>query len=373
MIEQWRSARDRLLTSPRFQRAAIALPGLRWIARRRARAVFDVVAGFVYSQVLHACVKLAIFDRIAARPMTVDALAADGQLPASGYQTLVAAAVSLKLLQRRSGDRYGLGTLGAPLVGNAGLQNLVLHHAHFYADLSDTLALLRGDHGPTQMASYWPYANTDQPNANVGSVQQSAQAGTYSALMSSTQTLIADEVLAAYRFDPHRCLLDVGGGEGEFLATVGARHAALKLMLFDLAPVIERAKPRLASRGIAARCQTAAGDFFNDPLPTGADIVSLVRVLHDHDDARILKLLGNVYSALPAQGTLLIAEPMAETPGAEPVGDAYFGLYFLAMGRGKARSFSQIKALLEHAGFTQIAQRATRLPLQTGVVVAIKK
>jgi demethylspheroidene O-methyltransferase len=373
LIDQWRAARDQLLTSPRFQRLAIALPGMRWVARRRARAVFDLVAGFVYSQVLHACVKLGVFERVAIKPLTVDELAADGQLPTSGYQTLAAAAVALKLLERRGGGRYGLGALGAPLVGNVGLQNLVLHHAHFYADLSDTLALLRGEHGPTQMASYWPYANTDQPNECVPTAQQSAQAATYSALMSSTQTLIADEVLAAYRFDKHQRLLDVGGGEGEFLACVGARHAALQLMLFDLAPVVARATERIAARGIGARCETTAGDFFNDPLPQGADIVSLIRVLHDHDDARILKLLRNVHSALPAGGTLLIAEPMAETPGAEPVGDAYFGLYFLAMGRGKARSFSQIKQMLQQSGFTQVQQRPTRLPLQTGVVVAIKK
>ena len=40
-------------------------------------------------------------------------------------------------------------------------------------------------------------------------------------------------------------------------------------------------------------------------------------------------------AALPPGGTLLLAEPMAGTPGAEPVGDAYFGFYLLAMGSGR--------------------------------------
>ncbi len=372
MIDQWRAARDRLLTSARFQRWAIAVPGLRWMARKRARAVFDLVAGFVYSQVLNACVQLDVFERVAKQPLTVEELASDGKLPVSGYQTLAAAAVALRLLERRRDGRFGLGVLGAPLVGNAGLQNLVRHHALFYADLTDTLALLRGDHGPTHMAGYWPYANTDTPNRERAPAESAVQAATYSALMTSTQTLIADEVLAAYRFDKHRCLLDVGGGEGEFLASAGARHPALQLKLFDLAPVVARAVTRIDAAGLAARCQTYDGDFFNDPLPQGADVISLVRVLHDHDDARILRLLRSIYAALPAGGTLLIAEPMAETPGAEPVGDAYFGLYFLAMGRGKARSFAQIRQLLEQSGFAHIQQRATRLPLQTGVVLATR-
>ncbi len=44
------------------------------------------------------------------------------------------------------------------------------------------------------------------------------------------------------------------------------------------------------------------------------------------------------HDALPPGGTLLIAEPMAGTPGAEAMGDAYFGLYLWAMGSGRPRS-----------------------------------
>lgn len=368
MINRWLAVRDRLLTSPAFQQWASSVPGLRWMARRRARAVFDVVAGFVYSQVLLACVKLNIFEEIAASPLSVDALATRVNLTVEACETLIAAAVSLRLLERRRGGLLGLGVLGAPLVGNAGLRNLVLHHALFYADLTDPVALLRGQAGLTHMAHYWPYASTDAPAAAApGGAEQT---GTYSALMSSTQTLIAHEVLAAYRFDKHQRLLDVGGGEGEFVATVGARYPALLLMLFDLPTVAGEAQRRLNERGLSPRTRIASGDFFIDPLPQGADIISLVRVMHDHDDARILGLLRNIANALPAGGTLLIAEPMADTPGAEPVGDAYFGLYFLAMGRGKARTFQQMSGLLSEAGFTGIRQLPTRMPLQTSVVVA---
>lgn len=372
MIDRWLAARDRLLTSPAFQRWASSVPGLRWITRRRARAVFDVVAGFVYSQVLQACVKLDIFEQVATQPLSVNTLADRVDLTPEACETLIAAAVSLRLLERRRGGLIGLGALGAPLVGNAGLRNLVLHHALFYADLTDPVALLRGQVNPTQMAGYWPYANTDSPAANANASAASEQAGTYSTLMTSTQTLIANEVLAAYSFDKHQRLLDVGGGEGEFIASVGAQFPALQLMLFDLPPVVARAQTRLNERGFGARTHTVSGDFFNDPLPQGADIITLVRVMHDHDDARIGTLLRNILAALPVGGTLLIAEPMADTPGAEPVGDAYFGLYFLAMGRGKARTFTQISALLNNAGFAAIRQLPTRMPLQTSVVVATK-
>ena len=157
---------------------------------------------------------------------------------------------------------------------------------------------------------------------------------------------------------------------------VGTRWTQLQLRLFDLPPVVARAQAQFAARGFADRAAVTGGDFFNDVLPThsvtGADIVSLVRVLHDHDDARVSHLLRSVATALPVGGTLLVAEPLAEIPGAETVGGAYFGFYFLAMGRGEARSFARLSQLMSEAGFSEIRLLPTRIPLQTSVIVAKK-
>ncbi len=371
MLQKLLEARDRLLVNPRFTRFASGVPVLRWIARRRARAVFDLVAGFVYSQVLRSCVELKIFALVSARRLTVAELAAEVKLPVDACERLVTAAIALRLLERRAGGIVGLGSLGAPLVANEGLQNLVLHHAALYSDLDDPVALLRGERTNTKMRAYWPYASVDHPDQLHGD-----QSSEYSALMSSTQSLIVDEVLAAYSFRDHTCLMDVGGGEGAFLRGVGARCPLLQLRLFDLPPVVARAQEQFAANGFSDRAKVIGGDFFNDPLPpnaeAGADIVSLVRVLHDHDDARVSHLLRSVATALPTGGTLLVAEPLAEIPGAETVGGAYFGFYFLAMGRGEARSFTRLSQLISSAGFSDIRLLPTRIPLQTSVIIAKK-
>ena len=75
---------------------------------------------------------------------------------------------------------------------------------------------------------------------------------------------------------------------------------------------------------IATRIEVVGGDFLSGRLPHGADLVSLIRVLHDHDDDAALALLRAIRSALPPDGALLIAEPMSGTPGSEPIGDALF-------------------------------------------------
>jgi demethylspheroidene O-methyltransferase len=193
----------------------------------------------------------------------------------------------------------------------------------------------------------------------------------YSELMAASQPLVAEQVLAAYDFSKHRCLLDVGGGQGAFLSAVARAHSDLRLMLFDLPAVAQRARQRFDAQGLSGRVTCHGGSFFDDLLPTGADVVSLVRVLYDHSDERVALILKGVRRALAAQGgTLILAEPMSGTPGAEAMGDAYFGLYLLAMGKGRARTPSELAHLLLAAGFNQIQSIRTRLPLQTGLIRA---
>ncbi len=68
--------------------------------------------------------------------------------------------MALRLVARRGGGRYGLGPLGAAMVGNAADRAMVLHHPMLYADLQDPVALLRAERGGTALARYWSYAGT---------------------------------------------------------------------------------------------------------------------------------------------------------------------------------------------------------------------
>lgn len=356
--------RDRLVAEPRFRRWAARFPPTRALARRRAGALFDLCAGFVYSQVLLACVRLKLFDMLREGPLPLADIAARTRLPEEATARLLGAAVSLRLLDRRGGGRFGLGPLGAAMPGNAGLAAMIEHHAMLYADLSDPVALLRGSGEETALSRYWAYARAPFPATLRGD-----QVADYSVLMAASQEMIAEEVLDAFpEVVRHRCLLDVGGGDGAFLAAAAARAASLQLILFDLPEVAARGEARLA--GLGRRATAVGGDFRADPLPSGADLISLIRVLHDHDDAAAMDLLRAAHRALPAGGRLLLAEPMAGTPGAEPMGDAYFGFYLLAMGSGRPRSEAELRGFLARAGFARVTARRTRLPLLVRALVA---
>ena len=360
-------ARNRLYASAAFQRWAGRLPFIRAIARRRSRAVFDLCAGFVYSQVLTACVRLDLFVRLADGPRSLDALAELTALPADRLRRLVDAAASLQLLEWRSGDRVGLGSLGAPLATNRAVATLVEHHALFYEDIRDPVALLRGGaREETALAGYWPYAGAGEASHAL----PSAGVTRYSETMAATLPPLAEEVLDAYDFGRHRVLMDVGGGEGVFAAAAAQRWSGLQCRVFDLPAVAQRASRRFALHGLAARTSTVGGNFLTDALPPGADVVTLVRVLLDHKDADAELLLRRVRAALAPGGRLVIAEAFAGAKGAEPVGAAYFGLYLMAMGGGRARPVAEYQAMLQAAGFRRSWQLTTRYPIQTGLLVA---
>jgi demethylspheroidene O-methyltransferase len=366
LVDRFRALREGLAAKPGFRRWAARFPLTRPFARRRARALFDICAGFVYTQVLLACVRLRVFAILSEAPRTTERLAPLLSLSPEATERLMAAAASLQLTARRSDGAWTLGQLGAAMIGNDGISAMVEHHAMLYADLADPVAMLRRPRGGNALSDYWAYSGAEQPGA-----VSADRIRDYTALMAASQPMVAEEVLATYRFDRHRRVLDVGGGNGAFLRAVAAEAPRLDLMLFDLPAVAEEARARFAAAGLSARASVHGGDFTQDALPQGADLITLVRVLHDHDDDVALGLLRRIHAALPPGGRLLLAEPMAGTSGAEPMGEAYFGFYLLAMGRGRPRTPEEIRTMLATAGFAESRLLSTPTPLLTRAVLAV--
>jgi len=357
---------DSWMTSPGFYRWAIGNPITRWVTRRRAAQLFQLMAGFVHSQVLLSCVRLRLLEILRDGPKTLDELSKECHINSPALQRLLHSAVSLRLLELRGPQLFGLGPLGAPVAADVGLRLMIEHNAVLYEDMRDTEALLRDEMQP-HMQAYWPYMNGDKPPS-----WEADKVARYSELMATSQRFVIEELLASYDFSQHRCVMDVGAGQGGWITALGQRHTDLQLMLFDLPPVAALAKARLEANGLARRASVHGGSFISDVLPKGADLVTLVRVAHDHPDATVKALLKSIFQALPMGGMLLLAEPMAEATGPHSVGDAYFHFYLLAMGSGRLRTPQELKSLLAEAGFASVVDVANPMPLHTRLLLAQK-
>lgn len=303
--------------------------------------------------------QLDLFEILKGKPLTRAELAEKVDLPDAALTALIDAAAATDLVQKIAGQ-IALGPQGAVLLANPSLLAMIRHHEHFYRDLADPVALLRGE-VQAEVADYWPYA--------AGEVSDEA-AARYSDLMAQSQVMVAQQVVSAYDFGLHRCLLDIGGGNGQFLSEVGHHFPQLSLKLFDLPPVADLARAENAPG--FGKVDAFGGSFVDDPLPQGADLISLIRIVHDHDDPTVMALLHKIFHYLPAGGRLLIAEPLADTAGAGAIAGAYFSLYFKAMGSGRPRSLEELRTFLSEVGFVQIEHHPTALPLMASVLSAQK-
>ena len=355
----------RLIANPRFQHWASGFLLTRGIARRDGAEIFDIVQGFVQSQVLSALVELDLLNRLAEGPQSPADLARRAGMAEDRMAILLQAGAALGLLRRRRDGRFALARKGAAILGAPGLEAMIRHHRAFYADMADPVALLRGE-GETELARFWPYV------FGAAAEVEPEVARRYSDLMAQSQGLVAQDVLRMVSFKEARHLLDIGRGSGAFLAAVAARSPDLRLSLFDLPEVIPSARARLTQAGLTARLTLVPGSFRSDPLPEGADTISLIRVLYDHDDATVTALLAKVHAALPAGGRLIVAEPMAGGVRPERAGDVYFAFYTMAMGTGRARSAARIAEMCRGAGFTDIRIPHSPRPFVTSALSCVK-
>jgi demethylspheroidene O-methyltransferase len=347
----------RLALQPWFHRLCARVPGPRGIARGEGEALFQVVQGFVQSQALLALVEFRVLHRLSEGPLTTARLAQLAGVPRDRMAVLVQAGAAMRLVRLRRGD-WHLTPRGGAFLTVPGLEAMVRHHPVLYRDLSDPVAFFRGETQP-ELAGFWPYV------FGAGGAADPVLATRYSDLMADSQSIVAGDTLQLADLSGIRHLMDVGGGTGAFLAAVGAAHPGLQRSLFDLPAVVASAQARLGPK-----VAVIPGSFRDDPLPQGADAISLVRVLYDHADATVAALLRACHLALPPGGRLLISEPMSGGTRPDPATDVYFAVYTLAMQTGRTRSGAEIGALLQAAGFTAISRPKSLRPFVTSVIEA---
>lgn len=324
--------------------------------------MFDLVSGFLQSQVLQALVEFEVLEWLSDGPRTAEDLGRAVQVPERRMEVMLRGGVAVGLLRAR-GDMFDLTTRGAALLGVPGLTEMIRHHNVLYRDLADPVAFFRGETDP-ELAHFWPYVFGGDVNPRV--------AERYSDLMADSQALVAEETLRSVSLRGVRRLMDVGGGNGAFLAAVAAAYPDMRACLFDLPQVAPAADARFREAGVSDRLDIVPGNFRKDDLPQGADAISLVRVLYDHADETVDRLLRCCFEALPPGGRLIVSEPM--TGGGHPTraGDVYFALYTMAMGTGRARSPEEISEVLRRTGYAQVAHIPTFRPFVTSVVTAVR-
>ncbi|APG85591.1 O-methyltransferase [Sinorhizobium americanum CCGM7] len=158
-----------------------------------------------------------------------------------------------------------------------------------------------------------------------------------------------DAIAGSYDFSDTDVIVDVGGGNGETLRRIIARHPGVKGILFDRADVVASVSPDMLAKG---RITAQAGSFF-ESLPSEADRYALVRVLHDWPDEDAQRILQCCRAAMRDGGRLLVVEalmPLDPSQGRQT--EYLIDMQMMAMfGRARERTEAEYTFLLAEAGF----------------------
>ncbi|MFI6042509.1 methyltransferase [Nocardia sp. NPDC051321] len=193
---------------------------------------------------------------------------------------------------------------------------------------------------------YWDYLRTHSDfRARVDEVSRSAS------------RLHARTVLSLFPWSEVATVVDVGGGDGAFLAGLLARFPHLRGVLLDLPEVVSRAAELFSAAGIGERAEVVAGDFF-DRVPAAADLYILKTVLPGWDDNAAGLILGKVRDAMREDSELLVLEAIL------PEGDTFdvaklFDVQTLVSTGTRHRTRMELERLLGARGLAITAVAAT--------------
>ncbi len=327
-------------------------------------AAIRLISAYRVARLIGVIVELGIPDRIASGPQDAEALAAATGVHAPSLHRALRLLVAAEVLEEDDQGRFGLTAVGDELrSGRLGAL------ARFYGATFHWEAWTRADHSiRTGERSFdfvhgmrnWDYL-AKYPDA--GAV--------FDAAMSANTLGVAKAVVSAYDFSRFRVVADVGGGDGTLLAEILEAFPSVQGVLFDLAPVVERARDRLAARGVLGRCQLIAGSFL-ETVPADADAYVMKSILHDWEDASATAIVSNVRRAAGAGSALVVVERvLPERPGPGDLDALLTDVNMMVSNGGLERTEAEYSRLFERGGYRleRVISTTTGLSVLEGVAV----
>jgi hypothetical protein len=331
-----------------------------------ALPVFQVAVGYIASASLYVASALNVADHLAAGPKDVSELA---RLTGSNEDALFR---TLRLLTSvgifaEAGPRGFALNPSAELLRKdvpgslRGIAAFLPDPFHFkvYADLMDSVMTGKPAVDVTFGMPVFEYLAKNPDYSKV-----------FNEAMTALSAPVIGAALEAYDFGGIGLLVDVAGGHGEVLMSILKKYPKLRGVLTDVGHVIDGAKPRIASAGLADRCQAVPCDFFAS-VPEGGDAYIMKHIIHDWDDARATVILRNIGKAMGAKRGKVILLDSVIAAGAAPDFGKFIDIEMLALPGGKERSADEFRALFAGAGFELTRIVPTKSPLS--VVEAVRQ
>ena len=284
-------------------------------------SILQTAFAFWSSKVLLTAVEFNVFTQVGERRVTGSELGQELGLHSRGIADFFDALVAMKFL-----DREGDGPSAKYFNTPEGALYLDRNSPRYVGGI---LVMLNA-----RLFKYWhdlPEAlRTGKPQNEIKHGQKGMFEELYEELprleqfmgaMAGLSRINFEAFAAKFDFSKFKTLCDVGGATGLLCIEAAKKHPHLECVSFDLPPVKPIAQKHIAAAGLSGRINTAAGDFFKDPLPQ-ADLITMGFILHDWNLEKKMHLIRAAYDALPPGGAFVAIEALIDDARRENV----FGL-----------------------------------------------
>jgi ubiquinone/menaquinone biosynthesis C-methylase UbiE len=328
-----------------------------------AAVMLRLLTGSWVTQSLHVAAALGIADRLAEGPANSAELAAAAGTHEPSLRRLLRYLAGLGVLEGDDAEGFRLTAVGELLRADipGSVRDRALTYGTWnYQAFGELLHTIRtGQPGFEHVFGTHPYDHLTRHPETARSFDRQMQ----------MMTEFFAGIPAAYDFSDVGTVVDVAGGSGTLLATVLTAAPHARGILFDADHVVEAARDGLAECGVLDRCELVGGDFL-DSVPSGGDVYTLSRILHNWDDERCQDLLANCRAAMRPGATLLIVEHVVPETD-PPVSLLGLDLNMLTLFGGCERTATEFRILLDKAGFDLTGQHP--LSLDHAVLIARRR
>jgi hypothetical protein len=310
----------------------------------RQAEMLRLISGYWISQSIHVAAVLGVADYLENGPKTSAELAAATGAHAHSLYRLLRALASVGVFAEDGHDRWRLTPLAECLLSDRpGSQRslAIMNGEEHYRTWGDLLYSVRTGKPAFDHVFGKPVFDYIAGNPRSAAIFDEAMTGVHGAETAA--------MIEAFDFGRFRTIVDVGGGNGSVLTAILQQHPAVRGVLYDRPHVIDRARPRLDAAGVSDRCQTTGGDFFAS-VPPGGDAYLMRHIIHDWDDEKCQRILGNCCKVMTPPARLLLIETVIP-PGNEPCFAKFLDLTMLAIPGGQERTEEEYRTLLGTAGF----------------------
>jgi hypothetical protein len=173
-----------------------------------------------------------------------------------------------------------------------------------------------------------------------------------------------------------RRLLDVGGAHGFYTMALCRKYPLLQGTISDLPAGLASARQTFPlNPDDSGRIELMQGNFNQEELPEGQDVVFLANIVHGQTVENNAELFQKVGRAMERRGVVLILEQVPDVPQT-PLGKgiaAIFGLMLYLFSSGQAYPYPTLTGWLEDAGFGDIKRQELRVAPGFSLVSARKR